>query len=226
MAVNVNNANIYFRKSFSKYNVWMQSTRRRLLEYLADHPAVLVADLSTTLAVTEADIRHHLSILVGEDIVEVVGHLPGPNRGRPPKLYSLTSKAQTDNYRWLADALYKTFVINHVAGNTDGNLQLIAENLAGFLPEDQSLSQRLYQAIQKLNRFSYKARWEAHPRAPQLTFSHCPYSALLPEHPELCQMDAFLLNKLLDTQVKQTEKINPFARKKTCCKFEVMKPSG
>ncbi len=54
---------------------------------------------------------------------------------------------------------------------------------------------------------NYNARWEAHAEAPQVLLGHCPYRAIIQEHPELCKMDKYLLESLLDQQVDQIAKL-------------------
>jgi predicted ArsR family transcriptional regulator len=54
---------------------------------------------------------------------------------------------------------------------------------------------------------NYHARWEAGSQGPRLIFGHCPYAALIGKHPELCRMDAALLEKLMGEAVTQMFKI-------------------
>ena len=55
---------------------------------------------------------------------------------------------------------------------------------------------------------NYQAHWEAHVENPRIMLGHCPYSAILDHHPEICQMDGYVLEALLDAPVKQVEKLS------------------
>ena len=84
-----------------------------------------------------------------------------------------------------------------------------------------SLTQRLYRTIHELNRFHYHARWEAHIDSPRLILGYCPYLGVQAGHPELCQVDAFLLAGLLQTDVEQVAKLVKDRRGATTCIFRV-----
>jgi predicted ArsR family transcriptional regulator len=60
-----------------------------------------------------------------------------------------------------------------------------------------SQTQKLTLAVSKLNNMNYQARWEAHAAGPRLILAHCPYLKILDRHPELCVMDAYLLEEML-----------------------------
>jgi predicted ArsR family transcriptional regulator len=58
-----------------------------------------------------------------------------------------------------------------------------------------------------LNELQYQARWEASAWGPRLILGHCPYAAIVSDHPELCRMDAFLLETKIGKPVEQTGKL-------------------
>jgi predicted ArsR family transcriptional regulator len=61
--------------------------------------------------------------------------------------------------------------------------------------------------VEKLNQMNYHARWEAGAEGPRILFGHCPYAAIIARHPELCKMDASLLEELMGRSATQTSKI-------------------
>ena len=65
------------------------------------------------------------------------------------------------------------------------------------------MSRRLNLAVEKLNKMNYHARWEAGSQGPRLIFGHCPYAAILEKHPELCRMDAALIEELMGDEAVQ-----------------------
>ncbi len=184
-------------------------------------------EISNALGVTAADIRHHLSILKKEGVVRTTGQRPASGRGRPVHLFSLTDRIQRNNLDVLASALLEEFINTQPPSERGAALDRLADRLTNT-PIDQAsnLPQRLFRAVAYLNEFNYQARWEAHATAPRVILGHCPYAAILPEHPELCHLDAKLIEKLIDTQVKQTDKLNRDAFGMIFCTFVVEKFSS
>ena len=52
---------------------------------------------------------------------------------------------------------------------------------------------------------------------------HCPYAEILPSHPELCLLDAHLLEVLLEVPVKQTARQEKTSQGLRQCVFVVGK---
>lgn len=200
----------------------MKTTRQRLLDYLEIHKVATAAELSRSLQVTPADIRHHLALLRKEGLVETAGERPPQGRGRPAGLFRLSRQLLGENLSLLAGALLAETLEGKPEAERRDLLKRIAARLAGERHTAGHLSQRLFLATRRLIELQYKARWEAHSAAPQVIFGHCPYAAILREHPELCQMDADLLETLLDAPAVQTAKLERDARGATYCKFQVI----
>jgi predicted ArsR family transcriptional regulator len=85
------------------------------------------------------------------------------------------------------------------------------------------LTQALYQSVQQLNEMHYQARWEARADAPRVIFGHCPYAAVLAEHPEICQLDVSLLEEMLGQPVEQTARLAKDGRGMTYCAFRIVR---
>ena len=71
-----------------------------------------------------------------------------------------------------------------------------------------TLGQRLPSVIDRLNEFSYHARWEAGKEGPRILFGHCPYRSIIADYPELCKMDAALIEWLSESRVNQVAKLD------------------
>lgn len=198
-----------------------QTSRQRILAYLRDHNGVSATEMSRPLRVTAANLRHHLSILVSDGRVRILGTRPGSNRGRPVQIFGLSDAAVGDNLAGLADALLSE-TLEHVP---TPELEAVLRSLAARLASAQSveakahITRRLALTISQLNRLGYVSRWEAHGAGPRIIFEHCPYSAVIERHPELCQMDAFLLARLLGCDVEQTARLEKNARGTLFCQF-------
>jgi predicted ArsR family transcriptional regulator len=194
------------------------TTRNRILEMLEKQRTATVAQLSRTLQVTQADIRHHLSQLSTDGWVEIAAKDVTGERGRPRQVYRLTTSARRDNLPNLAKALLWA----GSGGDQHEFIQRAADFLAGPMPEwisQQPVGRRLIAAVQRLNDLHYQAHWEAHARAPQIRLGNCPYATILPEHPELCQIDALLLEKLTSSQATQTARLEPTPQGAMVCIF-------
>jgi predicted ArsR family transcriptional regulator len=104
-------------------------------------------------------------------------------------------------------------------------LGMLAGQLASTAPPERTLhiTRRLALTIERLNALHYQARWEAHAQGPRVILEHCPYAAILAKHSELCQMDGFLLQDLLGTNVEQSARLELNARGLPFCMFMVGK---
>lgn len=205
----------------------MKTSRQRVLEYILAHYPVTAADLSQALQMTETNARHHLSILQERGLVQPAGQRPPPGKGRPSQLYRPSEQRLGHNLDQLAAALLALLKRRSSPVELEGALSALAEQIAGpaWQPRRQSaesLTRRLYLAVQKLNELHYQARWEAWRGAPRLILGHCPYAAIIHEHPELCRLDAYLLGGLAGAQVEQTSKLAPDTQGALHCIFRIL----
>jgi len=213
----------------------MATSRQRLLEYIKAHQVVTAADLSQALKMTEANARHHLDILSEQGLVETIGERPVQGRGRPQHLYSLSSRSLGDNLDKLAGALLEELAGVREEQHTKEDLlshkevedEMLKRVAARILGEEAptitalSLTRKLFQAVQRLNELHYQARWEARTEAPRVILGRCPYTAVIAAHPELCRMDAFLLERLVNAEAEQAAKLAKDGRGLTYCVFKI-----
>jgi len=212
----------------------MKTSRQRVLEYIRSRKVIGVAELSRVLKMTPANARHHLSILQQEGLVQVVGQTAPEGKGRPAQLFSLSEQVQSHNLdRIAAAALDELLVglepmeIEQVIGRLALRLSRVlqsgdhkdGEALPVARPAGRSLTQAILFAVQRLNELQYQARWEAHAQAPRLILGHCPYAAILADHPELCRMDARLLELMLGRKASQATRLAPDPQGGTFCLF-------
>lgn len=101
-------------------------------------------------------------------------------------------------------------------------LKNVADQMVADFPVDKhNPTRQLYSSIRMLNRMNYQAHWEAHGDNPRIMMGHCPYITLLTRHPEICQMDEFVLEALLDAPVEHLEKLSNDGRGLSQCVFSV-----
>lgn len=199
------------------------NARQRVLEYLQGHPAVTAGEVARALRVTPANIRHHLSILVSDGRARMLGVRPAQGRGRPLLVYGPGAATAGDNLAVLVDVVLSQWLDALAPAEQDSLLRALAAQLVGLAPGELpgALTRRLAQAIERLNTWRYRARWEAHAQGPRIIFEHCPYAAIIAGHPELCRLDGFILGELLGAQVTQLAKLEPDVRGLPFCMFVV-----
>ena len=201
------------------------TSRHRILEYIEskDQPTN-TAEISRALKMTPANARHHLGLLVKDGRVSVVGQIPSNRRGRPLLLYSPATRAASHNLDGLAHALL-TVMLTHVSIENQPVLlvEIATRLLTDPKPLAGSLAQRLTHAVHQLDELNYAARWEARSDAPHIMLGHCPYVAILANHPEICQLDALVLQTALGLPVSQQTKRERDSRGLLCCLFIVGK---
>ena len=211
----------------------MKTTRQQLLDILDYQPNATAVELSQILMVSAADVRHHMAALRREGVVEVVkeenrtGSVQGGQKkhaaGRPPQHYRLSVRARGDHFDRLAEALLEEILNEAPSPAKIVLLRRIAARMAGSAKPEGSLARRLVQAVKRLNELHYEARWEARPGDPQVKLGRCPYASILPKHPELCQLDAELLEAMLGAPAVQTAKQVPDANGARYCQFVIGK---
>jgi predicted ArsR family transcriptional regulator len=197
-------------------------TRQRILNYLHKHQTASVRELGRDLALTGADIRHHLSVLRASDQVEVIGQ-QREERGRPAYMYSLSRHVLGDNLAGLANTVLSIWWQKIPESRRTQALKTVAKQLAASMVIEDStpVTQRLTMGIENLNRYHYQARWEAAASGPRIILGNCPYAAVISEHPELCQMDAYLLEEQFHQTVQQTAKLHKTSKGLPFCEFRV-----
>lgn len=195
------------------------TTRQKIVAYIHEHRTAAAPEIGTALDLTAAAVRYHLGALLQAGSIEAVP-LEGPHsRGRPITAYRLTSQVHPHNLHELADMLLDVLETSHAPGAGLSISELLAEKLLQVDRLPDNLTQRLNRTIQLLNEKYYQARWEARPEGPRITFRNCPYAALIPEHPELCQMDLQLLKKIGKQPFVQQTRIDQSTSSPPACVF-------
>jgi predicted ArsR family transcriptional regulator len=187
----------------------MTTVRQQIFNYLKKHQLASAADIARDLRMTPANARHHLSLLQGDGRVEQMGERR-EGRGRPLKLYGLSRATLGDNLDQLAEGLLAEWLDGLPENQKEARLKRLALRLRGEAGEDLGnapVLRRLAGTVARLNQLGYQARWEAHADGPRVILGYCPYAAIIAKHPELCRMDAALLESQLSTKVEQSAKL-------------------
>ncbi len=198
------------------------TVRQRILAYLKKRGSAPAIEIGRALKISAASIRHHLSILVADGRVVLIGETRNKGRGRPVKIYRLSEKLLGDNLSLLASALLKGRLEDLPASKRQPSLNSAAAELAeqiGRTNPGDPITKRLTNLLEKLNEMHYQSRWEAGADGPRILFAHCPYAAIIDKHPELCQMDEFLLKEEIGANAHQLAKIDQKLGGITHCVF-------
>ena len=182
-----------------------QTSRQRLTAYLRAHPGQSVAQIARALGMQSANIRRHLGILSADGRVTSEAARRDGRRGRPQRTFRLSDAVLGNNLAGLVHAL-----LGRSPSLRTGLIQEIADALwtqAGLIGQPQRGVRALTDALERLNRLHYAARWEAGGGGPRIILGRCPYAAVLEQHPELCQVDAALLARLAGGEVEQASRI-------------------
>jgi predicted ArsR family transcriptional regulator len=182
------------------------TTRLRILDHFRKHQTASVRELSLDMGMTGANIRHHLAVLESNDLIEIIG-LRKVGRGRPMQVYGLSQRVMGDGLDNLAGTLLDVWLGEELTGQRETCLRSVAERLAGITELNVPVMKLLGRAVERLNELHYQVHWEASAAGARLILAHCPYSAIIARHPELCQMDSFLLEARLGRPVEQTAKL-------------------
>jgi predicted ArsR family transcriptional regulator len=184
----------------------MLTARQKVLAHLKKTRSASAREIARALKMSAPNVRHHLSVLRSDGRVELTALNNREGRGRPEKLYSLSAAALGDNLSALANALLT------VAGSRL-NMEAVASRILDSAQfANLPIPKRLALLVEKLNEMHYQAHWEAGAEGPRVIFGRCPYSQVIEKHPELCKMDAALLDVALARPVTQLLKNETGAR--------------
>lgn len=179
---------------------------------LVDGPAT-AAELSQRLGITAAGVRKHLDAL--EDAGHVVagnrpafGPMPGPRRGRPAKIYSLTDVGRQrfeQAYDDLAVSAMRFLAQVEPSAVADFAHRRAADLEHRYRPQLEGLTdpqQRAARLAELLTKDGFAASVEEGPTAVLQVCQHnCPVSQAAHEFPQLCDAEAAAFARLLGTSV-------------------------
>jgi predicted ArsR family transcriptional regulator len=197
------------------------TTRFRILEYIRKYQVASVRELSVLVGTTGANIRHHLSLLESNDLIEIIG-TQNEGRGRPRQVYGLSRRVLGDGLDNLSGNLLTLWIGDARSEVREASLKALAERLSGSIDPNFPIMRRITWTVASLNEFHYRARWEASSSGARIILGHCPYSAIIADHPELCRMDAFLLEGKLGAVVMQTAKLQLSDKGLPYCAFQMI----
>ena len=127
-----------------------------------------------------------------------------------------------DNLAIIADSLLQAAKAGPASQGPNRIIDSLADDLLdqlGPIAADAAPASRIAALVNRLNELHYRAHWEAGAEGPRLMFGHCPYAAVIENHPELCQMDRRAVSEAMGTGARQLCKIDLMGSGASQCIF-------
>jgi DeoR family transcriptional regulator, suf operon transcriptional repressor len=185
----------------------MKSTRDRILQTLLDNPHSTINDLAVAVSINSISVRHHLTSLLVEGLVQ--GEEERHGVGRPRMIYSLSQKGMErfpTRYFELTSRLLDQMkeslppsVINKFFTNMAEDLvKDFQKNTEGF-----SVEQKLNYIKSLLQKQGFSVAWEKKDSRYYIYENGCPYFQVSQSHPEICSVDHTLISRVLNIPVEK-----------------------
>jgi predicted ArsR family transcriptional regulator len=191
----------------------VQPVRWHIVEILKANGGATVSELAGELSMAQVSVRHHLDILIGEDLVEAAGVRRRDGAGRPSQLYVLTPSA-AGLFPQRHGALARDVLAEMKALLPDDELQELLHRLAEKTSRrapattaGQSMEERLDDVTGFLTGEGYVARWERGYDGYVVHACNCPHAGVADYHPELCSMDQVMFQILLPGAVRLESRV-------------------
>ena len=179
----------------------MKSTKDKILQTLLRHPKVTINELAEAVEINPISVRHHLTNLQMEGLIEAEEVRHGV--GRPRLVYSLTQDGMErfpTKYLRLTTRLLAQMKETMPAPVVAKLFNQIAEDLANeYSSQIQGLSmeERLEFVKELLAQEGFTVEWEKIGSEYQIHEISCPYYQIGVAHPEVCTVDQTLISKML-----------------------------
>lgn len=179
----------------------MKSTRDKILQTLLKKPRSTINDLAEAVGINPISVRHHLTNLQMEGLVEAMEERHGV--GRPRLVYALTNEGMErfpTRYLRLTTRLLSQMKETMPEPMVSKLFGQIAEDLASEYANDikgLSMEERLDLVKDLLAQEGFTVEWEKKGSQYQIHEISCPYYQIGMTHPEVCTVDQTLISKML-----------------------------
>jgi DeoR family transcriptional regulator, suf operon transcriptional repressor len=179
----------------------MKSTKDKILQTLLRRPRITINELAEAVEINPISVRHHLTNLQMEGLIEADEVRHGV--GRPRLVYSLTQDGMErfpTKYLRLTTRLLTQMKETMPAPVVAQLFNQVAEDLANeYSSQIQGLSmeERLEFVKELLAQEGFTVEWEKKGSEYQIHEISCPYYQIGVAHPEVCTVDQTLISKML-----------------------------
>ena len=180
-----------------------------------------VNELAAALELTDNAVRPHLTALERDGLVEQ--RVARGGIGKPAYVYELTSEADAllpKPYAPVLGLLLSALAERMPPEEVESLLREVGRRAAaGQRVRDGDLSARLQAAVEVLGALGGDAELEQREEAAFIRGYSCPLAALVPAHPEACQLAEALLTEVVGAEVR--EECEKGARPRCCFRIAV-----
>lgn len=179
----------------------MKSTRDRILQTLLRQPRSTINELAKAVGINPISVRHHLTNLQMEGLVEA--HEERHGVGRPRLAYVLTEEGMErfpTRYLRLTTRLLAQMKESMPEPMVSKLFSQVAEGLAADYSEQlkgMSMEERLDTVKELLAEEGFTVEWEKTEDGYRIHEITCPYYQIGQSHPEVCTVDQTLISKML-----------------------------
>lgn len=179
----------------------MKSTRNRILQTLLRSPRSTINELAEAVGINPISVRHHLTNLQMEGLVDAQEERHGV--GRPRLVYVLTGEGMErfpTRYLRLTTRLLAQMKESMSGPFVSKLFSQVAEDLASEYTEQVkglSMEERLETVRDLLAEEGFTVEWEKAEDGYRIHEITCPYYQIGQSHPEVCVVDQTLISKML-----------------------------
>jgi predicted ArsR family transcriptional regulator len=179
----------------------MKSTRDKILQTLLQKPRSTINTLAEAVGINPISVRHHLTNLQMEGLVE--GQEERHGVGRPRLVYILTDEGMEHfptRYMQLTTRLLSQMKDTIPGPVVTKLFNQIAEDMASHYSSDiqgLSMEERLNFVKEMLGHEGFTVEWEKKDKQYEIREISCPYYQIGIAHPEVCTVDQILISKML-----------------------------
>jgi DeoR family suf operon transcriptional repressor len=179
----------------------MKSTRDKILQTLLHKPRSTINTLAEAVGINPISVRHHLTNLQMEGLVE--GQEERHGVGRPRLVYILTNEGMErfpTRYMQLTTRLLSQMKDTMPGAVIAKLFNQIAEDMASHYSSDMqglSMEERLDFVKEMLGHEGFTVEWEKKGGQYEIHEISCPYYQIGIAHPEVCTVDQTLISKML-----------------------------
>lgn len=179
----------------------MKSTKDRIVEHLLKFPRSSINNLADAIGINAISVRHHLTNLQSEGIIEAEEERHGV--GRPRLVYFLTEKGMETFptcYLRLTNLLIDE--LKHIL--TDKQMKDLFSKIAIKLSQEHvvratglPLIERMPIMMELLVEQGFLVDWEKKGDHIFIREMTCPFQQISQFHPEICKIDTILISSVL-----------------------------
>jgi predicted ArsR family transcriptional regulator len=199
-----------FPSSIQVLRKMTSSTRERVLKTLLTRPRITINDLADQVGINPISVRHHISSLQAESLVDSEEERHGV--GRPRRVYFLTSRGEKFPTRYIRLTLRLLEQLKETLPSTMVTKifsQMAKDVFADYAPnanlEKLTMEERLGVMKEILRSEGFNIEWEQTDGFYLIHESSCPYYHIGQDHPEVCSVDQVLISSVLSVPASKTK---------------------